>query len=211
MTDTNSKPKVVLVHGLWFGSWAMAHLARHLGQAGFSARKFSYSTTHHDLDLQVEKLFQFAVRDDGNLPHFIAHSMGGLVTLQMLQAHPGVRSGRVVLMGSPLRGSSVARQLSRWPAGRRLLGAAENTLIEGIRGWPEGREIGMVAGTLSMGLGVFAGGARLKSDGTVLAEESHHPALNDLVEIRTSHTGMLFSSAAAQQAVAFLGKGRFDH
>ncbi|MDX1555789.1 MAG: alpha/beta hydrolase, partial [Xanthomonadales bacterium] len=112
---------------------------------------------------------------------------------------------------SPLRGSSVARQLSRWPAGRRLLGAAENTLIEGIRGWPGGREVGMIAGTLSMGLGVFAGGARLKSDGTVLAEESHHPALNDLVEIRTSHTGMLFSAEVARQAGQFLKTGRFEH
>ncbi|MDX1554797.1 MAG: hypothetical protein R3212_02095, partial [Xanthomonadales bacterium] len=82
--------EVVLVHGLWFGSWAMAHLARHLGQVGFEARRFSYSTTHHELDRQVDKLYRFAARKDGSLPHFVAHSMGGLVTLQMLQAHTGV-------------------------------------------------------------------------------------------------------------------------
>ena len=62
-----------------------------------------------------------------------------------------------------------------------------------------------------MGLGIVAGGARLKSDGTVLADESRHPGLSDHVEIHTSHTGMLFSAEVARQAAAFLRAGRFDH
>lgn len=188
----------------------MALLASRLRRAGFRARSFAYSTTRHDLDSQVEKLYRFACSPGNRLPHFVAHSMGGLITLQMLENHSQTPSGRVVLMGSPLAGSSVAKRVSGWPAGRMLFGAAESTLIEGIEDWPDGREIGMIAGTRSLGLGLFAGSAGQKSDGTVLAEESRHDGLEDHIEIPATHTTMLLSAEVARQAIMFLREGRFD-
>ena len=201
---------MVLVHGLWFGRWSMALLARRLRRAGFKTRSFAYSTTRHDLESQVEKLYRFALGTIDCLPHFVAHSMGGLISLQMLENHPQTPSGRVVLMGSPLAGSSVAKRVSRWPAVRTLFGTAEPTLIGGVRAWPNNREIGMVAGTRSLGLGLFAGSAGQKSDGTVLAEESRHDGLDDHIEIPATHTTMLLSAEVARQAIAFLREGRFD-
>lgn len=211
MPEEQYRSNVVLVHGLWFGRWAMSLMARRLRRAGFRTRSFSYSTTGHDLARQVNRLFRFSSRENQTLPHFVAHSMGGLITLQMLAEHPQLPAGRVVLMGSPLRGSSVARKVSHWPGGRKMLGAAKQTLIEGIQGWPHKREIGMIAGTRKMGLGVLAGGAVDHGDGTVLAEESRHEALDDYIEIPASHTSMLFSAEAARQAVRFLRHGRFSH
>lgn len=211
LTDAEHGRDVVLVHGLWIGRWAMALLARRLGHAGFTTRSFSYPTTRHDMEKQVEKLYRFACSPENRLPHFVAHSMGGLITLQMLEDHPQTPSGRVVLMGSPLAGSSVARRVSQWPAGRVLFGAAETTLIEGVRAWPDNREIGMIAGTRPLGLGLLAGGAGAKGDGTVLAEESRHEALDDYLELPVTHTSMLFSKEVARQAIAFLSDGRFAH
>jgi len=211
MRKSKRENQVVLVHGLWFRRWSMQYLARQLRKADFIPRGFSYSTTSQDLGKQVEKLHRFAELPDGSLPHFVAHSMGGLITLQLLEHCAQKPSGRVVLMGSPLQGSSVAKRVSRWPGGQIALGAAERTLVEGIRAWPNQREIGMIAGTRPMGLGVLAGGGRSGGDGTVLAEESRHDALDDHIEIPVTHTSMLFSSQAAKQVISFLRNGYFDH
>jgi pimeloyl-ACP methyl ester carboxylesterase len=146
-TSDDGNHHVVLVHGLWFGAWAMSPLARYLRREGFSSRAFGYSSTHQDLHQQSEDLLRFASEPDGALPHIVAHSMGGLITLQMLANHPGTPSGRIVLLGSPVRGSSVARRLSRWPGGQVMLGAAKETLVRGADAWPRDREIGMIAGT----------------------------------------------------------------
>ena len=203
--------EVVLVHGLWLRGWAMAVLGWRLRKAGFRTRSFSYATTRQELGQQVEKLHRFALAGGGGMPHFVAHSMGGLITVQMLERFGGEPSGRVVLMGSPLRGSSVASRVSEWPGGKALLGAAQRTLIEGVQNWPNRWEIGMIAGTQQVGIGVVAGGAADRSDGTVLEHESRHDGLDDYIEISTSHTGLLVSPHAARQAIAFLEHGTFAH
>ena len=189
----------------------MGHLARKIAKAGFWTRKFNYPTTTHDLDRQVEKLYSFARKPDGSLPHFVAHSMGGLITLRMLVDRAESPCGRVVLMGSPVKGSQVARRVGRLRAGASLLGEAEQTLSEGVKAWPENHEIGMIAGTRAIGLGVLAGGGAEHGDGTVLAEESLHDDLTDHIEIPSSHTSMLYSAEAVRQATAFLRNGRFEH
>lgn len=201
--------EVILVHGLWSRSLAMEHIGFRLGKAGYQVRKFNYATTTHDLDQQAESLYRFAERGKDPSPHYVSHSMGGLLTLHMLAMHPDLPSGRIVLMGSPLKGSQVARNVSQWP-GPSILGEAEDTLIGGVREWPAGREIGMIAGTRTMGLGALAGGALAHSDGTVLAEESQHENLKDHIELRSSHTSMLFSAKAAKQAIFFLQNGYFS-
>lgn len=207
MTGTHAE--IVFVHGLWVSSWSMGVLAHHLRKDGFATRRFSYSSTHQDPQRQAEELFTYAVRSDGTLPNLVAHSLGGLITLRMLVAHPGTPSGRVVLMGSPVHGSSVASRVGRWPGGRFLFGTAKRALTEGVRDWPEDREIGMIAGTRSLGLGLLAGGARHEGDGTVLSAETRHEGLRDRIELPVTHTSMLFSNAAARQAAAFIRTGRF--
>jgi pimeloyl-ACP methyl ester carboxylesterase len=203
--------EVILVHGLWFRAWAMEHLARELKKAGFTVRKFNYATTTQGLDSQSASLFSFAQQADGGLPHFVAHSMGGLITLNMLVQRPDISSGRIVLMGSPLKGSTVAKKVSEWPGGAALLGEAEETLARGVPEWPGNREVGMIAGTKKLGLGVLAGGGSAHGDGTVLAEESRHEDLRDHIEIPASHTSMLFSAVATRQVVEFLQKGHFSY
>lgn len=209
MTETHAE--IVFVHGLWVSSWSMGVLAHHLRKDGFATRRFSYSSTHQDPQRQAEELFAYAVRSDGTLPNLVAHSLGGLITLRMLVAHPGTPSGRVVLMGSPVHGSSVASRVGRWPGGHFLFGTAKRTLTEGVRHWPEGREVGMISGTRSFGIGLFAGGARHEGDGTVLSAETRHQGLRDRIELPVTHTSMLFSSEASRQAAAFIRTGRFEH
>lgn len=211
MTGRASGPSddVVLVHGLWFGGPAMSLLARRLQRAGFRPRTFSYSTTREKPERQLAALFDFAALPSGALPHFVAHSMGGLVTLKLMEKYAEAPSGRVVLIGTPLQGSAIAREIRHWPGGRHVLGTAGQTLIEGAGPWPLDREVGMIAGTRSLGLGILAGAAAHRGDGTVLVDETRHEGLQGHIEVRATHTGLLFSAEAARQAAAFLRHGRF--
>ena len=215
----NAAPQVVLVHGLWFGPWSLAPLAQRLRRAGFEPRRFRYRTTAAALDQHARDLRAFVGPAPLTPLHFVAHSLGGLVTLRMLAAHPDLPPGRVVLLGSPLRGSLAARKARRVPGGRRLLGAARPTLESGIAGpapsrefdRESGREIGMIAGSRGIGLGLLLGGVGGAGDGTVAVAETRADGLADHRVLPVTHTGMLFSRAVARQACEFLQTGRFDH
>ncbi len=143
--------------------------------------------------------------------HFVGHSLGGLVVLQLLARQPPARAGRVVLLGSPIRGSAAAARLARHPLARRLLGRApEAGLVAGIgdeRDWD--REIGMIAGRAPVGLGGPLGGLPRPHDGTVAVEETRAPWLTDHLTLPVSHFSMLFSRRVVAAVCRFLASGRF--
>jgi pimeloyl-ACP methyl ester carboxylesterase len=204
------RPQVVLVHGLWFGAWSLALLARRLRLAGFDTRHFRYRTTRYGLDAHAHALRTF-VGDPGPRPlHFVAHSLGGLVTLQMLADNPGVSAGRVVLLSSPLRGSTVARKAARLPGGGRLLGAVQEILDSGFPSLAVGCEIGMIAGSRAAGLGLLLGGPGGPGDGTVAVTETRAEILRDHLVLPVTHTGMLFSRQVVNRTVRFLRTGSFN-
>ena len=202
--------QVILVHGLWFGSWSMALLARRLRKAGYEPRRFHYRTTRAGLAEHALALRRFIGSGSGEALHFVAHSMGGLVTLKMLDDETTLPSGRVVLLGSPLRGSLAARKSATLPGSKRLLGAARAALESGYDGHPGGREIGMIAGSRSVGLGLFLGGLGEPGDGTVTLSETRSGALREHRVLPVTHTGMLFSRKVAREVIGFLRTGNFS-
>ena len=75
-----------------------------------------------------------------------------------------------------------------------------------------GREIGIVAGSLPLGLGcMVAPGLPRPSDGVVSVAETDVPGMRDRIVLRVSHSGMLVSRAVARQICAFLRDGAFMH
>jgi pimeloyl-ACP methyl ester carboxylesterase len=205
----------VYVHGLWQtgreAAWLRRRLARELG---IEVRAFSYRTLAASLDESARALggYLSAIRADSL--HLVGHSMGGLVILRLfeLQPHEAWPPGRIVLLGSPLRGSRAARNLARWPWGRKILGRGldQETIAERDRRWTHEREIGVIAGDLGLGLGRLVGPLSAPSDGTVSVAETGLDGAADRTVLRVSHTGMLFSAAVARQAAAFLRSGRFE-
>ena len=208
MASANSE--VVLVHGLWFGAWAMAALARKLQAAGFAVRRFSYPSTAAQLDRHSGELLKFAGQSDALRQHFVGHSLGGLVTLHTLNQANDLAPGRIVLLGSPLDGSLIARRSGRIPGGEKLLGQVKTALQRGYGRLPEDRETGMIAGTRSVGLGMLLGGAGKPGDGTVAVDETRTTGLKDHLLMPVTHTSMLYSAEVARQAAHFLKTGGFD-
>jgi len=188
----------------------MKTLARRLSTAGFHVRSFSYRPTANTLDEHATELAGF-VRDGKNpTVHFAGHSMGGLVIMNLLAKQPEVSSGRVVLLGTPLQGSRVADTSLQLPGGKILLGQAVSGLTRGFRGIPENREVGMIAGSMAMGLGLLLGQSASASDGTVALDEADAEGLTDRTVLPVSHTGLLYSSEVARQTAKFFNQGHFS-
>jgi pimeloyl-ACP methyl ester carboxylesterase len=202
--------EIVLVHGLWFGSWAMSRLARRLVKDGFTVRRINYRTTRGQLADHAARLREFASQSNTKTQHFVGHSLGGLVILKMLSMYEDIAPGRVVFLGSPLRGSVVARKMEKVPGAPKLLGKVRTALEEGFEGIPGGREAGMIAGSKSLGLGWLVGGTRGPGDGTVAIAETQVGGLADHCVLPVTHTSMLYSRAVAEQTAHFLKSGGFD-
>jgi len=201
---------VVLVHGLWFGAWSLGLLARRLRQAGFEPRRFRYRTTRAGLAEHARALRRFLGNPGATPVHFVAHSLGGLVTLRMIADNDDLPDGRVVLLGSPLGGSVAARRSGRLPGARRLLGAARETLESGYTCLAADRDVAMIAGSRPVGLGLLLGGLGEPGDGTVAVTETRAEGLREHRLLPVTHTGMLLSKQVAREVVQFLRSGSFS-
>jgi len=201
---------VVLVHGLWVPALVMTPLAARLSRAGLRCQRFDYGGRGRAFSVNVEGLARFA---RALAPaHFVGHSLGGLVILQALNAHPEIAVGKVVLLGSPARGSFSGRRLSRHRVGRWMLGESEALWREsrGLR-WMRREPLGVIAGTLPMGLGRALGRLPGPNDGVVCVEETAVEGMSERITLAVGHSVMLVSARVAAQTAAFLREGRFRH
>ena len=205
----SGKAIVVLVHGLWVRGWSMTVLAKRLRAQGHDVQVFSYPTTSDCLDAHADALHAFIGGLDAEELHLVGHSMGGLVILNLLNRYDDLPPGRVVLMGSPVKGSRVVKRLEKLPGHKLMLGKARENLLQGYDRAPEMHEAGMIRGTRALGLGQVTGGAGEPSDGTVAVSETELEGLTDSVELGVSHTEMLLSKDVAKQIGQFLAHGEF--
>ena len=203
----------VLVHGLWTHGVLMELQRRRLVRMGFEAICYSYPSVRLSLTENAERLAQFARSLEAPHIHWVGHSLGGLVILRMIEHDPALPPGRVVLLGTPYRDSHSGRLLGRSALGARALGRSigEWTDIKKPENFP-GREIGAIAGSVSLGLGrLVAHGLPIPNDGSVTVAETELAAACDRIVLPVSHSGMMLSRRVAHQTGAFLRDGRFDH
>jgi pimeloyl-ACP methyl ester carboxylesterase len=140
----------------------------------------------------------------------VAHSLGGVVTLEALGAEPSLEVGKVVLLGTPAQGSLAGRRFARHAAGRWLMGEAAATWREG-RGvrWTRREPLGVIAGTQPFGLGQLVSRLPGPGDGVVLVEETAVEGMRERVLLPVSHSLMLVSARVAENVAEFLAHGRF--
>ncbi len=201
---------IVLVHGLWNRGWMMAMLAKRLRTRSHNVRVFSYPTRADNLDGHADELHSFLLENKAEELHLVGHSMGGLVILNMLSRHDDLPPGRVVMMGTPVKGSGVVQRLSKLPGQDFVFGSARQDLLKGFQFAPAGRETGMIRGTRAFGLGQIAGKQDEPNDGSICVSETELEGLHDTVELAVSHSGMLVSPEVVEQLEQFLLFGRFD-
>jgi pimeloyl-ACP methyl ester carboxylesterase len=204
-----SAPRVLLLHGLMMRSPALLPLSRRLRKAGFATETFSYSTRWRSPGEAMERLAMRLYAMAPEPVHLVAHSLGGLVALETLSRYQKLPPGRVVCMGSPIAGSTAARGLAGKGLGL-VSGRAGALLRGGLVALPPGRQVGMLAGTKSMGMGKWFSRFDGQNDGTVMVWETRLAGLSDHAVIESSHSGLVFSEQAARLAARFLETGRFQ-
>lgn len=205
-----ARPRVLLLHGLWLRGATLIPLRARLRAAGFEAECFDYRSVFAHPREHLARLERRIREWPGQGPvHLVGHSMGGLLSIECARAHPELPIGRILCLGSPLAGSLGAAALAeRGPLGR-VLGRAVHLLRQGALPLPEGFEIGVIAGTLPLGLGHWFSRFDGAHDGTVSVAETRAPGLRAHLEVRTSHSGLILSRVVAAQAARFLREGRF--
>lgn len=200
---------VVLLHGIWMRGFTLALLGRRLRAAGYDVCGFNYASVTQGPNAGIARVIDYVASLSADRVHFVGHSLGGLMALELARAGHNRGSGRVVCLGTPLNGSAVARVLAAWPPLRWVLGEARQWLCEGLACWPDEAEVGMVAGDLPIGIGAFVSTLESPHDGTVSVAETHNDGLADHVVVHASHTGLLLSERVASLTARFLTCGRF--
>ncbi len=203
---------IIFIHGLWLTGVESTLLRRRLAaELNCDTHAFHYPSVTASMSDVLARLHEFVSALNAETLHFIGHSLGGIVVLRYLESHRDAPPGRAVLLGSPLAGSRAARGLARWPIGATMLGRniEAEVLKPHARRWDGQRDLGIIAGDLSLGLGRLLGDLGGPNDGTVTVAETELPGATDRIVLPISHTGMLFSTEVAHQAAHFLMHARF--
>jgi triacylglycerol esterase/lipase EstA (alpha/beta hydrolase family) len=207
---------VVLLHGILRGRRSMQGLARFLAANGYQTLNLGYPSTKQPIETIIRHIHpqvaEFAASVLHNL-HFVGHSMGGLVIRAYLHSLRPPNLGRVVLLGTPNRGSEVADLLKdRW-AYKKFFGPAGQQLVTALETADE------LLGRVDYDLGVIAGSRSIDpicsriigipNDGRVSIESTKAAGMKDHVVIPVSHPFLPTNKQARQLILTFLQRGRF--
>jgi len=208
-----STEQIIIVHGLWMTGLELGVLQHRLRvDHGFEASIFSYPSITGSMQDHVDSLYEFVKSHRTNRMHFVGHSLGGIVVLKLLESHDDIAPGRVVCLASPMQGSCAVDGFARWPFARAALGAAicEEVLSSKPRRWDGRRDVGIIAGSLSIGIGRLFADFHEPSDGTLLVSETKLAGARDHIVMPVSHTGIVFSVEVTAQIAKFLRDGYFE-
>lgn len=206
---------VICIHGLWMPGLEMSLLRRRLRRHGYRVRQFTYKSVTRGLDAAIERLRGFIDErtngESGRSVHLVAHSLGGVLSLQMLRRFPDAPVTRVVCLGSPLVDSRPARQFLKYDWGRAIVGPAltESVIENPLGEWTGSQEVGVIAGTQPFGSARFIMRLDEPNDGVVSVAETRLPGITDHIELPVTHAGLLLSRRVDSLTAEFLREGRF--
>jgi len=219
MQDADRRECVVLLHGVGMGAWVMSPLASALEEAGYRTLNLSYPSRQLPIEQIAGEWLPVKLREGGveaaPRVHFVAHSMGSLVTRLYLRDHRPANLGRVVMLGPPNHGSAAADRSSRNAFLRALMGVNLPRLGTGEAAiarqlGPADFELGIIAGKSALNP-LFGKDLGTEHDGAVTVESARLEGMRDFIVLPHSHTVMLWRSAVHAQVLAFLRDGRFVH
>jgi pimeloyl-ACP methyl ester carboxylesterase len=204
------------VHGYLSHGAGMYLIKRRLEREyGMRVALFSYPSVRGTLDDNAAALARFIRAQNVDIAHIIGHSLGGVLALRMHANHPEFLPGRVVCLGSPLTGSRAASFLNALEWAEDIIGKSvpEAMIHSTANDWAsqlvKRRDIGVIAGTVPLGLGRLFTDFNEDNDGTISVSETRLQGARDHLILPVSHKGMLVSADVADQAAAFLKRGEF--
>ena len=213
MSDTKN---IICLHGIWMPGAELIFLKHRLQtQHGYKCEMFTYPSVNGTLDENAQLLADFVLAQNLDDVHLIGHSLGGVLALRMLAMHPEIPVARVICLGSPLCGSRAATVLRANDLGKIILGKtiSEGVVEKSASEWAtevtNQHDVGVIAGTISLGIGRIVTNFEGENDGTVAVDETRLPGAKDHICLPVNHTGLVMSKDVVDQAANFLRRGEF--
>jgi len=199
----------VLVHGIWMQGFMMIVMEKRLRALGFLTAAFSYDFLNQTPAANAQDLHRRIGELGARRVNLVGHSLGGIVILNFLDQFPDVSIGKVVLIGSPVRGSVVAKHVHENPILRPFLGKSADGLLEGAPRFKGRMPLGIITGSGRLGLLSLLYSVGRHGDGVVQANETLIDTATDRINVPYSHSGLIFSRKCADYVGTFLMLARF--
>lgn len=200
---------VVVLHGLGRSSASMRRLAHRLEAAGFETVMIDYPSRKARIADLVAAI----------LPHvpqncrvnFVGHSLGGILSKDLMHRVPPKYRGRIVQLGAPNLGSEIAERAS-------LFGQIIDPIIGPVLGElhphdphdDAGLEIGAIAGTAALEAWGVITGIQGENDGKVSVASAWGNADADhRIKFQVAHSTMMLNEEVIEATIRFLRTGRF--
>ena len=217
MNNLASKEAVILLHGIFRTRRAMRPLEKFLQKKGYIVLNLDYPSTR----LSLNELLHYIhgpinefLKQEFTSVHFVGYSMGELLIRAYLKRNRPEHMGRVVMLGTPNKGSHLADFLKRWRLYRWLWG-------------PAGQELGTkqekiipLFGDVDYELGIIAGSrswdplCNLVFDGPhdsrVAVESTKLEGMRDHLVLPLPHFCLPISARVKHQVLSFLQQGSFN-
>lgn len=208
--------QIVLLHGLGRSENSMLILENEFAGAGFEVHNIGYPSndeTPDELIARVSLEIDRCCLNNGRPMHMVGHSLGGLLIRAYLAPRTPENLGRVVLIGTPNKGSELsdikeglAGSLIEWAGPTALmLGTGPDDFPASLP--PPDYPVGIIAGTQDAL--VTNEWLPLPNDSMVSRESAKLDGMTDFLELDLTHWGLRNSVEVAEATIHFLRQGRF--
>lgn len=198
---------IVLVHGIWMKGIELQYLSRQLKKLGFQTYYFRYQSLFRTPQQNAVLLKQYLDKIDETVIHLVCHSLGGIVALHMLDRYGSIKPGKVILLGTPVNGSAVAKHIHQNTWLKWLLGkSTDKGLLGGVPTLSHKHDVYMIAGKSGIGMGMLLANVAMKkpNDGTVNIEETKASFIKQHTAVPHSHFSMLWSKQVISKMIEIL-------
>lgn len=211
------RPTVVLIPPLLNTRYIMMPLYGHLYRAGWKPRLFHYPSWSRDIPDNAARLATWLRALGESEVDIVAFSLGSILVRWAANHHEIPRLRRVVMLGPPNGGATMADWLSErlGPAYPAIWGRSALQLRRGDRGLceragllPAGTELGVIAGGRGNARGYNPLIGR-DNDRTVAVAETIMPGMTDFAHVNSTHTWLPLGARSRSLAVRFLKTGQF--
>ncbi|EGR1583336.1 triacylglycerol lipase [Vibrio parahaemolyticus] len=197
--------KIIILHGLYMHGLVMQPLSQKLRKLGYETQVLSYNTVAID----ESSLFDYIDHSLNPLTAnvLVGHSLGGLMIKRYLANRKPTTSliSHVVAIGSPLKGASIVGRIQDLGLGAILGNSPHHGLNKHDDAWAFPQKLGSIAGTVPIGARpLLIRNDNTMSDGTVTVEETRLDGMQDHIEVKQTHTSLIYNTFVPQQIDHFI-------
>ncbi|EJG1990451.1 TPA: triacylglycerol lipase [Vibrio parahaemolyticus] len=197
--------KIIILHGLYMHGLVMQPLSQKLRKLGYETQVLSYNTVAIDESSLFDSIDHSLNPLTANV--LVGHSLGGLMIKRYLANRKPTTSliSHVVAIGSPLKGASIVGRIQDLGLGAILGNSPHHGLKKHDDAWAFPQKLGSIAGTVPIGARpLLIRNDNTMSDGTVTVEETRLDGMQDHIEVKQTHTSLIYNTFVPQQIDHFI-------